>query len=34
MTKEEITLGSKIQYKTKKGVKKWEVTFMEILKIN
>ena len=33
-TNEEIKVGSKIQYKNKKGVKKWEVIYMIILKIN
>ena len=32
LEKTEITLGSKIQYKNKKGVKKWEVLFMVRLK--
>lgn len=33
-TNEEIKVGSKIQYKNKKGAKKWEVFFTVRLKIN
>ena len=33
-TNEELKVGSKIQYKNKKGAKKWEVIFMVKSKIN
>ena len=33
-TNEELKVGSKIQYKNKKGAKKWEVLFTVKLKIN